>query len=162
MIYNVYTDGSYRNVPNVGEFYSSAATIAPADDNSKITVLTKVSSDELVSMRNVAGELMAVLMIFEHCLNVLHLNQNDTVVVHYDYVGIENWTKRKGQPGFWRCKNPTTQAYRDYVNTIVRTSFNVKFVHTPGHTGIEGNELVDKLAYEAINNHLRRVARGNN
>lgn len=159
MIYDVYTDGSYKQVNGFGPFYASAATIEIKGQPNTASALTKVGNDEsLIGMRNVAGEIMAVMMVFEHCLNVLKLTQEDTVVLHYDYVGIENWLKRKGEKDYWRCKNDTTQAYRDYMNTIVRTRMNVKFVHTPGHKGIVGNERVDKLAKAAIDQHIRNLS----
>lgn len=159
MVYNVYTDGSYKDfgMP-YGPFYASAATITKEGSNSELAVLTKVSNDsDLISMRNVAGELMAVMMVMEHCLNVLHVTQDDTIVLHYDYVGIENWTKRKGEPNYWRAKNYWTQGYRDYINTLVRTRTKLQFVHTPGHKGIIGNERVDELAKEALENHIRKI-----
>ena len=154
MLYNIYTDGSFMSKTEFGPFYASAATISKEGSEDKIAVLTKVSNDELISMRNVAGEILAVMMAMEHCLNVLKLTQNDTVVIHYDYVGIANWCKRKGEPDFWNCKNKTTQAYRDYMNTIVKPRFKVEFKHTPGHSGIAGNEYVDALARNAINQHV--------
>lgn len=159
MIYNVFTDGSFKAFPEFGAFYASAATIEVSGEPNTLTALTKVGNDsDLVGMRNVAGEIMAVMMIFEHCLNVLKLTQKDTVVLHYDYVGIENWLKRKGEKDYWRCKNTTTQAYRDYMNTIVRTRMNVKFVHTPGHSGIRGNERVDTLAKNALISHVKNLS----
>lgn len=158
MVYNAFIDGSFKST-QLGNFFGSAATIEPEDGSRTITTLTKAGNDpELLSMRNVAGEIMAAMMLFEHCLNVLKLTQEDTVILHYDYAGIENWCKRKGEPDYWRSKNTVTQAYRDYVNTIVRTRFTVKFVHTPGHSGIVGNERVDKLAKEAIDKHISILA----
>ena len=157
MYYDVYTDGSYKDYGSLGAFYSGAATINPVGEPDRIAILTKVSNDELIAMRNVAGEIIAAMMAFEHCLNVLKLKQEDTVVMHYDYVGIENWTKRKGEPGYWRSKNKTTQAYRNYVNSIVKPRFRIEWKHTPGHTGDPGNERVDYLAGIAIEQHVKEL-----
>lgn len=161
MVYDVYVDGSYKNYGgDIGAYYSSAATISLQDEEKPLTILTKASSDELISMRNVAGEIIAVMMAFEHCLNVLKLKQEDKVRVFYDYAGIENWCKRKGSPGYWRAKNTITQAYSAYVNTIVRPRFEVEFHHVTGHTGNAGNELVDKLAKKAMDDHVAKLVKG--
>jgi len=158
MVYDVYTDGSYKEVPGYGPFCASAATIQVRDKEDTLTTLTKVFNDEnLVSQRNIIGEVMAVMMIFEHCLNVLKLTQDDTVVLHYDYVGIHNWLKNKGEKDYWRQNNWISQSYRDYMNNIVRTRMRVEFVHTPGHSGIAGNERADRLVKDALNQHIRNI-----
>lgn len=158
MRYIAYTDGSYKETP-YGAVYSSAAIIGQ-EGSSEVTQLTKVTSDEYVNQRNVAGEVMAVMMVMEHCLNVLKLKQTDTLVLHYDYVGIHNWCKKKGDKDYWKAKNKLSQTYRDYINLIVRPTFNIEFVHTPGHTGIYGNEKVDELAKKAIDLFVAKTMNG--
>ena len=48
-----------------------------------------------------------------------------------------------------------TQSYRHDVVDVYSNQFNIEFVHTPGHKGIHGNELVDVLAADAINTYVR-------
>lgn len=153
MRYIAYTDGSYRDTP-IGGVYGSAAVVARegADDCIK---LTRASQDEFSSMRNVAGEVMAVINLLDYCANELHLTKDDTVIVHHDYIGISNWVKPVGDKNFWRAKNRLTQSYRHDVVDVYSNQFNIEFVHTPGHKGIHGNELVDVLAADAINTYVR-------
>lgn len=157
MNYIIYTDGSYKAVKGLGEFYSSAATIQREGESEPFTTLTKVSSDEFAKMHNVAGETLAAIMAFDHCNRVLRLTQKDTVEVRYDYAGIENWCKKKGQPDYWKATTELSQTYRDYVNMYIKTCFKVKFKHVVAHTGEKGNTRVDALAKEALNRHLQTL-----
>lgn len=154
MRYIAYTDGSYKETP-FGPVYSSAAIVG-VEGSQNVTQLTKVSADEYIKHHNIAGEVMAVMMVCEHCMNVLKLKQTDTLVLHYDYKGIENWCLRATDANYWKAKNPLSQAYRDYINSIVRPTFKIEFVHTPGHTGILGNETVDVLARKAIDIYVNK------
>lgn len=157
MKYIAYVDGSYKEL-NGHKYYASAAIIAP-EGSTSWSQMTKVSCDaDLISMRNVAGEIMAVMLVMEHCLNSLNLRQSDEVVLNYDYAGIENWCKPMGALGYWRCKNPVTQSYRNYMTTVVGPRFKVRFNHTPGHTGIEGNEIVDRLAKKVLEDKFREIS----
>lgn len=157
MRYTIFTDGSYKSVTGVGEFCGCAATITREGSEDPVAVLTKVIDDDMVAMHNVAGEIIAVIMALEHCLSVIGVTKEDTLEINHDYVGIHNWTKRVGEAGYWKAKNQYTQSYRNYMNNIVKTSTNVEFKHTPGHSGIAGNEYVDKLAREAIDNHVKAL-----
>ena len=157
MRYEAYTDGSYKNVTGVGEYFASAAIIAE-EGSGDWTSIVKVSNDrELISMRNVAGEIMAVMAVCEHCINTLKLKQGDTLRINYDYVGIENWCRKQGEKDFWRAKTSVTSAYRDYINTVVRPRFKLEFNHVTGHSGVRGNDIVDKLAKDAIDKRFREV-----
>ncbi len=160
MVYNIYTDGSYKKIPGLGEFYGSAAFIVPGDDVENSVTLTKAGNDEYVSLHNVSGEIFAVMMAMEHCLNVLHVNKEDTVRIFHDYVGIANWVKRKGEPDYWRAKNQVTQTYAAYMNSLVKTATNLTFHHVTGHSGNVGNELVDKLAKQAIDEYANNLREG--
>lgn len=157
MRYEAYTDGSYKKVNGVGEYFASAAIIA-AEGTSDWTSIVKVSNDsEMISMRNVAGEIMAVMAVCEHCINTLQLKQGDVLRINYDYVGIENWCKKPGEKDYWRAKNAITSAYRDYILTVVKPRFKIEFNHVSGHSGNRGNDIVDNLAREAIDKRLHEV-----
>lgn len=161
MVYNIYVDGSYKNYGvGIGEFYSSAAVIMKEGFEEPETILSKVSNDELISMRNVAGELLAVMMAMEHCMNVLKLTQSDTINVYYDYAGIRNWTLKKGEPGYWKSNTETTQAYRDYMNSIVKPRLKVNFYKVKAHSGIKGNELADTIVKQVMQLHVLKLMSG--
>lgn len=160
MDYVIYTDGSYKQVDGVGPFYAGAALIYEKESGKCLAALTKVGNDSIVTMRNVAGEIIAVVMALEHCLSVLKLKKEDNVTIYYDYQGIEAWTLSKGTQGYWKAKNPTTQGYRSYINTVVKPAFNVQFSHVYGHTGVRGNEMVDSLAKKAIEEHVDNLRMG--
>ena len=156
MNYIVYTDGSFKETP-FGPYYSGAAAIIVGDDVRPSHLISKVGNDEIVSMQNVAGEIIAAMSAFEYLLNVVKVNSGDTIEVRYDYAGIENWTKKKGEKDYWRAKNKTTQAYRDYVNTVLRQRCKVVFKHIKGHSGEPGNSLVDHVCRDAIAQTVARL-----
>lgn len=156
MQYIAYTDGSYKEVSRVGAFYAAAAVIICPDKKTKTTFVKVDDNPELLRLRNVAGEMSAIMMVMEHCLNTLNLTQEDEVTIYHDYVGLSNWLKPKGDKDYWKAKNYWTQAYRNYMLNIVFPRFRVNFEHVESHTGNYGNELVDQLAKDAIQNELER------
>ena len=156
MKYIVYTDGSFKDTP-FGPYYAGAAAIIVGDDVRPSHLIAKVGNDAIVYMQNVAGEIIAAMSAFEYLLNVVKVKPEDSVEVRYDYAGIENWTKKKGEDNYWKAKNKTTQAYRDYVSSIVRQRCQLTFKHIKSHTGEPGNTLVDHVCKDAIDQQVARL-----
>nr|WP_296007009.1 ribonuclease H family protein [uncultured Blautia sp.] len=94
---------------------------------------------EDVSMRNVAGELEGAMAAMSYCeqhgIRVLHL--------YYDYQGIESWAT-----GEWKRNKPGTIRYKAFYDTL--ENVKVYFHKVKGHSGVELNEAVDKLAKAAL------------
>lgn len=92
------------------------------------------------SMRNVAGEIHAALSAVELALD-LGLNY---IQIVYDYAGIEEWATLS-----WKRNNTYTKDYaakmQDYMNHI-----DIDFIKVKGHSNIQGNEIADKLAKQAV------------
>lgn len=161
MQYNIFTDGSYKKFDDLGEFYGSATIVLPEWDYDKMVTMTKAGNEpEYIALHNVAGEILAVMMAMEHCLNVLKVNQDDELHIYHDYVGISNWVKSKGEQDYWKAKKPITQAYANYMNTRIKTTTKVVFHHVPGHSGHPGNDLVDQLAKQAIDYYVENLRKG--
>ena len=71
--------------------------------------------------------------------------------VYYDYNGIEAWANKT-----WKRNKGFTKSYSAKVDEL-RESMNIKFSHTVAHTGVQGNEYVDRIAKLAAGRDLTKA-----
>jgi viroplasmin and RNaseH domain-containing protein len=95
---------------------------------------------EMAKMRNVAGEILGSMAAVKKALE-LGLPQ---VVIYYDYMGIEMWAT-----GAWKRNKTGTIEYYEFMQEA-KKKIQISFQKVKGHSGVEGNELADKLAKEAV------------
>lgn len=100
----------------------------------------KGDKETLVSMRNVAGEILGSLAAMKFALE----NGYPGVCIYYDYEGIEKWAN-----GLWRANKIGTQNYQKLVNEY-RKKINISFIKVLAHSGDFFNERADKLAKKAV------------
>jgi len=137
-VIDIFVDGSFN-----GQNYSWA--FAAYKGNQLIHTASGVGDDtEAASMRNVAGELAAAVKAIEWGKKEAF----EAVIIHHDYMGIAAWAN-----GDWKTNNKFTQAYAAFVKPYLGM---VRFNKVAGHTGVEGNELVDKLAGEAFGKDMAK------
>lgn len=89
--------------------------------------------------RNVEGEVEAA----RKALQTLILNPSyKNITVYYDYAGVGGWADG------WKSNKPYSIAYSRFVKSLREShpDVNIEFKHVDAHTGVEGNEIVDKLA----------------
>lgn len=97
-------------------------------------------SKDAAKLHNVAGEMDAAR---EAVLWAEAQGLEDTgVTICHDYEGIAAWPL-----GHWQAKLPQTQEYAAFMQPRLGW---VHFQKVAGHTGVEGNELADRLAKEAL------------
>lgn len=129
--FDVYTDGSYVN----GNYSYGYAFIK---DDEVILESNGVGQDiEAAKMRNVAGELAAVLFAVEKAKAL-----GVRIRIYHDYSGISEWVN-----GNWQAKNKFTQAY---VTFMRENRDYYEFKKVTGHSGDRFNDYVDRLAKKAL------------
>ena len=101
--------------------------------------------DDMSRMNNVAGEVAGAKAAIQYCLD----NNLKNVQLNHDYLGIHNWCKSPGEKDFWKANLPGTKSYKELYQAASE-HVNIHFNHTPGHSGIEGNEVCDSLAKQAL------------
>jgi caulimovirus viroplasmin len=130
-----YVDGSYDNEI---KYFSSAGIMFYNGESESFKF---ASNDEsLISMRNVSGEVKAAMFVIQKAVDM----KIKLVTIYYDYNGIEMWAN-----GSWKTNNHLTKAYREFCIEMYK-KLDIHFVKVESHTNIKYNELVDKLAKEAI------------
>ncbi len=129
--YEVYTDGSFVN----GKYSYGYAFVK---DGEVVFESKGVGEDlEAASMRNVAGELAAVVHAVEKAKTL-----NARILIYHDYSGISHWVT-----GDWQAKNKFTQAYVAFMKAHHGL---YEFKKVAGHSGDRFNDYVDRLAKEAL------------
>lgn len=104
------------------------------------------SHPAFTSERNIAGELIGTLQTIWKAVNLGITEMN----LYFDYEGIEQWST-----GGWTAKTELSKCYRDAMRRI-SDRITVHFIKVKGHTGIEGNELADIIAKDAVGIKLRK------
>ena len=94
---------------------------------------------ELLSMRNISGEMTAAM----RATNWIDYNVGRGVIVH-DYIGLSKWVT-----GEWKTNKEYTKMYANYMKPFLTLDI-ISFQWVKGHTNIEGNEIADHLAKEAV------------
>ena len=98
------------------------------------------TSKDAAKLHNVAGEMDAAREAVRWA-EAQGLEDTGVTICH-DYEGIAAWPL-----GHWQAKLPQTQEYAAFMQPRLGW---VRFQKVAGHTGVEGNELADRLAKEAL------------
>ena len=130
-----YIDGSFDRINGI---YGSGVVIV--DGDKKHEYKHAGNREDYAQLHNVAGELEAAKFVMWYAVD----KKIREITLFYDYQGIEAWAV-----GDWQANLPYTQDYVKFYNKV-KSVVKVNFVKVKAHTGVELNELVDKLAKEAI------------
>ena len=148
MNHRVYTDGSCINNGKPDAKGGWAYVIMGDDDK-----IAKMNSGQVVTpeVTNNRMEMEAVLMALRDLHKNFSIDDSFTIVSDSKYVitcytdYLENWVKNR-----WQKKTPGEIKNVDLWMKINKAKRLVKFDFewVKGHSGENGNELVDELAYE--------------
>ena len=130
-----YIDGSFDRINGI---YGSGVVIV--DGDKKHEYKHAGNREDYAQLHNVAGELEAAKFVMWYAVD----KKIKEITLFYDYQGIEAWAT-----GSWEANLTYTQDYVKFYNKV-KERVKVNFVKVKAHTGVELNELVDKLAKEAI------------
>ena len=129
--YYIYVDGSYINgnyswgmaIYHQGKLIDTFNGIGKSADASKL--------------HNVAGEIEAAMQATKWAIA-----NDEPIVICHDYIGLSQWAL-----GHWKTNTELTREYAAFMKQNLKL---ITFKKVDGHTGVEGNELADKLAKQAL------------
>lgn len=134
-----FVDGSYNaKVERAG--FGAIVISNGGDKYTSYKSFGKQFSEELISLRNVAGELEGV----KEAIEVAISSNKTKITIYYDYIGIEMWATKQ-----WKANKKLTQNYVEFMQEKMK-QINVEFVKVPAHSGVSYNEEVDELAKNSI------------
>ena len=134
----VYVDGSF----DVSIQKYSFGCVILLEDGRIIERSGNGEEPELLAIRNVAGEMHGAMYAVQWAFE----NGYSSIVLHYDYEGIEKWAT-----GVWSAKNPHTKKYAAFMRNM-QEKMEVIFQKVRAHSGDYYNEQVDQLAKKALIN----------
>lgn len=129
-----YVDGSFNTQTEV---YGYGVVLFSNDE--KHSFSGNGNDKEIATMRNVAGEIEGSMRAIQEAIN-LGLPE---ITIYYDYQGIEKWAT-----GEWARNKKGTITYYNFIQNA-RKQIKINFKKVKAHSGVELNEIVDRLAKEA-------------
>ncbi|RHR33795.1 viroplasmin family protein [Eubacterium sp. AF19-12LB] len=134
-----FVDGSYSSVAKKSGF-----GVIILDDKGIQTHLYKAFTEqyntEFLEFRNVAAELEGVKEAVKWAIAY----KKENIKIYYDYEGIGKWAD-----GSWKAKKNLTRKYVAFIKEK-RAFINIEFCKVSAHSGIEYNEMADKLAKNSL------------
>ncbi len=130
-----YVDGSY-NI-ETKEFSFGAVIFVGGE---MLTFSEKFDDQDLAEMRNVAGEIKGAEFVIRYCKE----HGIRDIEIYYDYEGISAWAE-----GRWKTNKDGTIAYKKAYDELSKF-VNVTFCKVKGHSGDKYNDMVDRLAKDAL------------
>lgn len=131
-----YVDGSFDKY---SKRYSYGVVLLK--NNVVIDELSNVDDDPVYAESfQIAGECFGALNAIKWAIR----HKYETIIIHYDYLGIEMWATEK-----WKANKKVSKDYVAYFKKF-DPYIDVKFVKVKAHTGIVHNEHADQLAKEAL------------
>lgn len=104
----------------------------------EITLKGKGSDERMVSMRNVAGEILGASKAMQFALK----NGAKTLLIYHDYEGIAKWCTKD-----WKTNKEGTIAYQKYYDSV-SSRVKISFEKVVAHSNNKYNEIADQLAKE--------------
>lgn len=145
----IYVDGSYKQSvnPNV------AGWAFAAFNENDILLRTAHGVVENPASRQIDGELEATLEALKwvQANKETYFPNGGKIEIFHDYEGIGKWARNE-----WKTNTNLTRGYRESVNMLMLSliSGNQKvetiFSWVKGHSSDAGNDLVDRLAGQAV------------
>lgn len=136
-IIKAYVDGSYDNTLKTYGF----GVVILKDDNIIDEFSKKGNNNEMISMRNVAGEIEGAMFAMNYCIE----NSIDELNLYFDYEGIKKWCT-----GEWKANKSGTKNYKMFYEKI-KSNLKVNFIKVKSHSGDYYNDYADKLAKKSLN-----------
>lgn len=130
-----YVDGSFKEDTNE---YSFGVVLLV--DGKEYHFKKSFPSDELSSMRNVAGEIKGAGFIILYCLN----RGINKLTIYHDYEGISKWYENE-----WKANLYGTKKYQEFANEV-KGQIDINFVKVKSHSNDHYNDIADRLAKEAL------------
>ena len=130
----IYVDGSYNSATKE---FSYGMVVLCGDGEEKYS--GKSDDKELVSMRNVAGEIKGAEAAMQYALD----KSLPAIEIYHDYEGIAKWCL-----GEWKTNKEGTKAYKAFYDEASRR-VRISFVKVTGHSNDKYNDMADELAKEA-------------
>jgi len=133
---HAYVDGSFDKKT---KRYSYGAVLLK--DNQILARLSNASSEvKYAESFQIAGECFGSL----NAIKWAKKQGYKRIIIHYDYMGIEMWPTKQ-----WKAKKKVSKDYVYYFDKLSK-DIKVEFIKVKAHSGIEMNELADKLAKDAL------------
>ena len=98
--------------------------------------------EEYIVSHQIPGEAFGSIKAIEKAIEM----GADHIVIFYDYAGIGHWATSGKR---WKAEKPIAKEYVRRYDELTK-KIKVNFYHVKAHTQIEGNELVDRLAKQAV------------